>query len=211
MPLNSNALCSLADVREAMETPTSDTTLDTVVTDLINEASELIIKETSRQFAPVQTATTYRFIVSNKGRVVFTPYDLQSATSVVLHPESTSPLTVSSDDYQLEPFTNSEGVYTALRISPWIPRVSLRQLKFGNAWCDVTGTWGFASVPEPVKRACVIAVRTWLRKDARAAAGSIGGQYYSGQELAPELPSTYALPAASRKLLARYQRTIGAV
>jgi hypothetical protein len=210
VPLNTNALCSLADVRSAMETPDSDTSLDDVVTEYINEASELIIKTARRQFAPVQTATAYTFKVSSKGRVVFLPYDLQSASQVMLHPEA-SQLVVDPTDYQLEPFTNSEGVYTALVLSPWLSRVSLRQLKFGNPWCQITGTWGWPTVPYPVKRACIVTVRTWVRKDAQKMAGSIGGEYYGGQELAPEMPATYALPAAARKLLQPYVRTVGAV
>lgn len=206
----SNALCTISDVHLAMELPVTDTSLDNVIAEYIDEVSELIIKMTRREFAPVSTATTRRFKVSPRGRIDLNPYDLQSATQVMLHPEQSMQI-ISSSDYQLAPLVSNEGVYTAMRISPWIPIVSLVYLKFGYALCDITGTWGFANVPEPVKRAAVIAVRTWCRKDAKAMAGSIGGQYYSGQELPAELPSTYALPAASRKLLIPYVRTIGAV
>lgn len=206
-----NALCTVSDVHLAMEIPATDTSLDGAIAEYIDEASSAIIKATRREFAPVSTATTRRFVVSRKGRVVFTPYDLQSATTVSLNPETSSPLVVSTSDYQLEPFVNSEGVYTALRISPWIPLVSTHSLKFGNALVDITGAWGFPSIPEEVKRAAVITVRTWLRKDAKGMAGSIGGSYYSGSELPAELPSTYALPAAARKLLQPYRRDLGSV
>jgi hypothetical protein len=195
-----------------METPITDTSLDDVILAYIDEASSLIIKEYRREFAPASTAVTRRFRLYESGqgrRANLTPYDLRNPTSVVLHPETSNPLTLSSSDYELEPFVNSEGVYTSLRISPWIAIVSLKYLKFGAAYIDITGDWGFATVPSQVKRAAVITVRTWVRKDARAMAGSLGGNYYSGQELTPDMPSTYALPAAARKLLYSYKREVG--
>lgn len=204
-----NALCTLTDVHLAMETPSSDTSLDDVIQEYINEASELIIKSYRREFAPVTTSATRRFRVSTKGKINLLPYDLQSVSQVMLHPEQSQQI-IASGDYSLFPTTNYNGVYMSMRISPWIPLVSLNYLKFGYALVDITGTWGFPSVPAPVKRAAVITVRTWLRKDAKGMAGSAGGQYYSGQELPAELPSTYALPAAARKLLMPYKRDLGA-
>lgn len=203
-----NALCTLTDVHLAMEIPQSDTSLDSVIVEYINEASATIIKSYRREFAPEFTGAR-TFYATARGRVVFMPYDLQSATEVMLNPEQNQQV-LDSSDYTFYPFPAFDGVYSALRISPWIPLVSLHSLKFGRAQVKITGTWGFPEVPEPVKRATVITVRTWLRKDAKGMAGSLGGQYYSGQELPAELPSTYALPAAARKLLMPYKRDLGA-
>ncbi|MGH3429788.1 MAG: hypothetical protein ACRD3Q_12440 [Terriglobales bacterium] len=207
-----NALCTVTDVHVAMEIPQTDTTLDPIITEYINEASAAIIKATRREFAPVTTSSARTFRVSNRGRIDFTAFgmDLQSATQVMLHPEEAM-YVVGATDYELRPLNNPEGVYSSLTISPWIPLVSLRQLKFGHAWCEITGTWGWPSVPEPVKRAAVVTVRTWLRRDAQKMAGSIGGQYYTGQELTPDTYTTYALPAAARKLLLPYRRDFGAI
>lgn len=209
---SASALCTIQDVHLAMEIPTTDTSLDNIISEYIDEASATIMKATRREFAPVTTATRRFKITSNRShRVVFNPYDLQSLTELLVNSDQPQGAVITSDDYVLEPFPNNEGVYTALVISPWIPIVSPRQLKFGYAYCDITGTWGFPSVPEQVKRAAVITVRTWLRRDAQALAGDIGGSYYSGVELPAQLPQTYALPAAARKLLAPYARTIGVI
>jgi hypothetical protein len=206
-----NALCTLTDIHLAMETPVTDTSMDDIAQEYINEASELIGKTCYRQFAPIETGISRTFLVNSSGRATFGIHDLQSATTVILHPETTNPVTVASTDYQLEPWVQPDGVYTAIRISPWIPLVSLRQLKFGRAELQITGTWGYPTIPEPVKRACVVTVRSWLRKDAQAMAGSAVSGYYSGQELPAALPTTYALPAAALRMLNRYQKTYGFV
>jgi hypothetical protein len=78
---------------------------------------------------------------------------------------------------------------------------------YGYTLVDINGAWGFASVPDDVKRACVIAVQSGLRRDLTELA--IAG-IDEPQSISPEGPATHAIPAASRRLLAPFRRTAGA-
>ena len=60
-------------------------------------------------------------------------------------------------DYRLFPYPAPDGVHTSLRVIP--PSSSGR-------WCElieITGMWGWATVPVEAEMACKVTVAIWLR------------------------------------------------
>jgi len=203
-------LCTLAEVREHMQMPTAETEQDAVIQSLITRLSLAIKGYTSREFATTLTSppNTRRLTVRPRRYrdgayiVPLAPYDLQSATTVKLHPETASPVTlVAGTDYVLEPVDLPEGVYTEIRLSGALGvGSSTTAMRFGYAYLDVTGTWGFASVPADVKEACILAVSMHLREDVQGFGSALQPNSF-GEGLNQPL----ALPPGIRGLLDRYR------
>jgi hypothetical protein len=205
-------LCSLADVREALELPATETSRDTLILALIPAASVAIMKEAEREFAPMSTATR-RFRVRPDKHVDgyylvdFAPYDLRAATTVTLHPEQVgvaTPLTYLYD-YALDPEPSRDGVYTRLKIhySAQIGQSTVAQ-RFAFAYVDVAGTWGFPSVPSDVATICTNVIKAWMRKDISAfgfGAGDVPG-------VSPRVMASLRLPKWAKDDLNRYRRRI---
>ncbi len=205
-PVVTSDLCNVADVKLMMEI-TDDSFDEGLIAELIRQASVAIMSEYEREFAPATTAATRTFqIVGN--RVKLTPYDLRTVTSVQLHPETSSPITLASTDYRLTPMQPAFGVYQTLLISSFTPIVSQTMFKFGTAQIAITGNWGFASVPDPVRRACALTVQSWMRRDL-VSYGNIGGMQNEPDELRPDVAGTYSIPTAARRLLSPYRRWSG--
>lgn len=205
-------LCALADVKASMEPAITTTARDPMIQTAITAASRRIMSWCDREFAPAGSpGVTRRFPLdvtqnANGGFVVdLAPFDLRSATAVSLHPESTAPITLSAanGDYTLEPLPNQDGTFYRLRVSPYFSMISSFADKFNYALVDVTGSWGFVSVPEDVNRACVLTVRSWIRQNPAAYA-------YPDQNMAegvqPEAPATFTLPGGALMLLDHYKR-----
>jgi hypothetical protein len=208
--LASGALCSLADVRMLLELPANERTRDELILDSIDEVSDQIVGDFEREFAPQTNATTRRFRVTRL-TVDLTPYDLRAATSLSLHPETTSPTALSSanGDYRLNPEQPTEGVYTTITISSKIAATvynsdTLRW--YGYALLDVAGDWGFPSVPKIVRRAASDTVASWLRRDIPA----LGLDVSELTSLPPEVAATLDVPLAVRRRLNRFRRNVGA-
>jgi hypothetical protein len=155
---------------------------------------------------PYETDVTKRLTV-RRNRVRFFPYFLESASAVVLSPESwMRTLDVTVPDYQLEPFVTLEGCYTGMRTSPWIPHVSPTQMRFGRALIDVTGNWGYQIVPDAVRLGTLVAVRSWMLRDAASYSDVV---LMSDPSILPRPSGTYALPLASREHLDLFAQTAG--
>lgn len=200
MALPSDALCSLADVKQALED--TGTGRDALIEALIVAASREILRESDREFAPV-TSATRRF--GWRSRLIsLAPYDLASITSVTVHPESTTPYVLPGTEYLVHPVGKRDGVWTALQLSPLINRYSQTARDFGLALVDVAGTWGFPAVPEAIRRATVVAVMSWLRRDIGAFAMDVEG----GREIPPMAEGTFALPPASHRFIAPFRRGV---
>lgn len=171
----------------------------------ISLASNRIMSEYGH-FRPFETGVTKRFTV-RRNRVRTFPYFLASATDVVLSPESyMRTLDPTVPDYQLEPYVTLEGCYTGMRTSPWIPHVSPTQMRFGRALIDITGNWGYQQVPDAVKLGTLVAVRSWMLRDASTYAESVP---VSDPSLLPRPTGTYALPLAAREHLSLFAQTAG--
>ena len=204
-----NDLCTIADVKNSLEPAIASTTRDPLIQTLITAASDKIMDWCEREFAPVTASAARRFDVPlgqnpDGGWVAdLSPYDLRTATTVTLHPESTSPVVVAATDYSLEPFSNADNVYYKIRLSPYLSMTSSFAIRFGYAQVSITGAWGFAAVPARVNRACVLAVRSWLRQNPAAYAFPDTNMVDGVQ---PEAPQTYTLPGGTLMLLDHYKR-----
>jgi len=197
-------LCTLSDVRAALELPTADTSRDALISTLITQASEAIMNETSREFAPATGSATRRFRVDGY-TLNLEPYDIRTAATVTLDPESSSPrVLAATTDYQLLPIGAPSGTFTSVEFSGFMVFASSTVFAFGHALVDIAGAWGFAAVPENVKRAAVLTVSSWLRRDVMAFA--LSSEIELGRGLAPALPSGFAIPADARRLLGPFYR-----
>lgn len=203
-------LCSLLDVRLALEMPTSDNTRDALISQLITIYSSAIINEVNREFAPqtgtTQSPTTRRFMLQQGSfRMDLDPYDLNTISSVTVAPEGTSPQTLTvNSDFQLHPVTKPDGVWTSIEFSHLLTSIftSTTAVRFGYSLVDVAGSWGFPAVPEQVKQACILAVTSAMRRDISAFAMDTD----EALQYATERSASYGLPPASRRLLQTYRR-----
>jgi hypothetical protein len=204
-------LCTVADVKASMEPPITTTVRDGIIQTAITAASRRIMSWCDREFAPATGAATRRFPIdvtqnANGGFVAdLAPFDLRSATAVSLHPESTAPVALSAAnfDYALEPLPNQDGTYYRLRISPYFSMISSFANRFNYALIDISGAWGFSSVPEDVNRACVLTVRSWIRQNPKAYAFP---DQNAVEGVQPEAPQTFTLPGGALMLLDHYKR-----
>jgi len=158
---------------------TGDSHRDDEIDVAISDASALIMAYCGREFAPATDDATrrvalriadYVYPVREGVTIRFKdllgyPADIRVADSIVLNAGTDSEQTlVADEDYLLVPQATSTGVYGGIELSPY--------LSFWNtagwgeyAYLDVTGDWGFATVPTVVASACIDTVRAWLERD----------------------------------------------
>lgn len=197
------ALVELLEVKMAMETRASDTKNDDDIRRLIPVASRKIIDVRQREFAPASAPGVVRRIDVRGYHVDLAPYDLRAATQVVFDPDATAIVLQPHIDYELLPVGgDKDGVYTEIKLSQWLSLASTKMLAFGHADLAVTGSWGYAAVPGPVKEAAIIAIRAWLKRDL-ATYAAIDGDPRSAQ---PAMYATYKLPKASLDMSADFDR-----
>jgi hypothetical protein len=203
-------LVTRSEVRTALELPGSDTSRDSLIDSLIAIYSKAIRDEVDREFAPITgsagTPTTRRFrLPFAEYRLELAPYDIATISTVTLHPESAAPIVLTAtSQYQGHPVSKPDGVFTSIQFSALMTGIFTSQtaINFGHVLLDVSGVWGFPSVPEPVKQACIIAVTSAMRRDVSAFDLAID----EGSSLRPDPVGTFGLPPASRRLLAPYRR-----
>lgn len=207
-------LCVVADVTARFGNPASDATK---IASLITAASREIMLHpmVQREFAPKTSspvARTFR-VESSLVHLVGPVSDLRgNPTLVRLHPESTSPQTLTlNTDYALahrgRGLFASESTYVALRLAASASLRSTFADTFGYAQLEVTANWGVwdtADVPANVRQACVLTVGSWLDRSVDAY-GSLPDD--DGIVVQPNMPQTYAVPRAALQLLKRYGRT----
>lgn len=194
-------LCGTADVYSYLQKPVTDTSGTTVTAALITRASRLIHNWTGREFipgafgtAPGTAVQTVSYWYTGGQILNLAPHDLRSSPGTVqIDTETSSPTTLTENtDYYLEPLPNPLGVYEAFRFSSGYDAVTPRQV-------EITGTWGFASVPDDVQQACVLTVGTWLRRDVHAFSAT-----FNVDEQRLERPAS--LPSAVMGMLNHYRR-----
>lgn len=149
-----NGYCTLADVKAALRI--TDTIDDALIENSISSASRLIDQYCNRYFYS-SPAGEVRYYKANDGFTCWID-DLQSLSD--LKTSSTDPLvfdtTWQSGDYQLQPNNSrANGAY-----SPYTYIVATDNYLF-PVWADialvqVTGQFGWASVPDPIKFATII-------------------------------------------------------
>jgi hypothetical protein len=149
-----NGYCSLADVKNALRI--TDTIDDTLIENSINAASRMIDQYCNRYFYS-GSAGEVRYYKANDGFVCWID-DCQTITEVKT--SSTDPLiydtTWDSGDYQVLPANRwANGAYYP------ITALTATDNYLFPVWADialvkVTGTFGWSSVPDPIKFACII-------------------------------------------------------
>jgi hypothetical protein len=204
------SLCTLADVRDELETPDNQRTRDEKILGLIPPVSAQIMREYEREFAPVTASAARIYPWDPSQRVVdLAPNDLRSTTLVRLYPEEATPATLTlNSDYVLAPVGDPDGIYTSLRISGFVVARSTTFYRFGFINVEVTGAWGWATIPPEVNRAAALTVAAQLRRDI----ASLGLTQITGDppDSIPDMPTNYSIPPAARRLLAPFRRTAGA-
>jgi hypothetical protein len=202
-------LCTVADVKQAMEPTLTTSARDGQIQTAITAASAEIPGWCEREFMPQSSGLTRTVPIGlaageHSGTIVdLTPYDLRAATALVLHPESGAPVTLTSSDYVLEPLGKPRGSYDQVRLSNYLYIQSDFSLRFGYAQLSITGDWGLG-VPNDVRRACVTTVRSWLRQNP--AAYGFGAQAGDEQGVQPDPPQVFSLPGGALRELSRWQR-----
>ena len=149
-----NGYCTLADVKAALRI--TDTIDDALLENSINSASRMIDQYCNRYFYSTP-AGEVRYYQANDGFICWID-DAQSITEIKT--SSTDPLifdvTWESGDYQLlNPNQRANGAY-----APYTAITATDNYLF-PVWADialvkVTGQYGWATTPEPIKFACII-------------------------------------------------------
>jgi hypothetical protein len=149
-----NGYCTLADVKAALRI--TDTIDDALLENSINSASRMIDQYCNRYFYS-SSAGEVRYYKANDGFVCWID-DAQSISE--LKTASTDPLifdtTWEAGDYQVLPANRwANGAYYP------ITGITATDNYLFPVWADmalvkVTGQFGWSSVPEPIKFACII-------------------------------------------------------
>jgi len=213
-------LCTEDAVKEAIRLPGSNSELESLIPDYISSASYAILNLCNREFICQDTSgdndtgnLTRRFKVEGY-RVDFSPYDLQYSTKVLLHPEqpdATVELTNAINNasttmsYILKPVSPARGVYQSLQFSGFLVIVSQTLMQYGYALVDVTGKWGFPTIPPDISRAAVLTVASWLTRTSQGGSTTYGIPAGSAQGAAV-FRNDWHIPWAAKKLIEQYTR-----
>lgn len=189
-------LTSLGAVRSFLQKATSDIGQDPIIGSFITRASDAIMHYTDREFAPVSTAATRTFEYRGGGWLSIAPYDLQNATRLRIDVDESSPTTLTTFEYRPYPSHKPNGVYTAIRLAPYLVHSRSR---WNQRLVEVTGDWGFPSVPTDVEHACIHAVAIWLRRDVTAYESVLTTDE-------PHLERPTGLPGSVMAMLTPYKR-----
>ena len=176
-----NGYATLAEVKSALRIGTADTVDDVLIDNCIGAASRLIDGYCNRQFWAYSSATTRVYQANSE--YVCDIDDVYSLNSFVLKTSTFADgnfdVTWASTDVQLEPLNGIlDGLswsYDKLRaIGDYLfPTVNAN---YGEqALVQVTALFGWASVPEPIKQACIIqSSRIFKRYDSPLGVAGFG-------------------------------------
>lgn len=153
--------CTVADVKAG--TNITDTSLDTEIQGIIDDVSRAIDDKTGSRFYQDDSDVARAFLPENSGRCIIYP-GLSSFTSLTTKLDTTQNW-VQDVDFYFEPENApADGApWTAIRTIARPFLFTKADLPSGWASLDgrivVTGKWGWASIPGPVHRACVLQCR----------------------------------------------------
>ncbi len=191
-------LCTLAEVRERRGTKPNDVAQDAAVTRVIASVSAAISEEYEREFTATTGAVrTFEHDAQEGMLLSLTPYELRTVTQLRLHPDEPAPTTLAATDYRLHPRPSKHGTFSALRFASGVLASP------AGAWqttlVEITGDWGFATVPANVREAAIVSVVHNMRTTV--------GQYSIADGAGGETRYERAeIPQAARDLLEPLRR-----
>lgn len=157
---------TLPQLKSWLKITTTDTVDDDLLAGALASVSQEITDICGRTFNRSNTATTRTFPPRGFALVEFD--DFYTQTGLVV---SVGGRTWASDDYDLHP---ENGLVNG---QPW-PYSSLTPCGprgFGYGRVSITAKWGWATVPDPIHQACLIATsETFSLKDARFGVAGFG-------------------------------------
>ena len=189
-------LTTVQAVRDFLQKPAADEEQDLIIAALITRASLAIMDYTQREFAPASSSTARTFEYEGGGFLDLAPYDIRTVTLVRMDTDEASPTTLAADEYRLYPYPSKNGVYSALRLAPY---VVASRARWQQRLVEVTGTWGFSAVPDDVAHQCIVTVADWLRLNVQAFSRT-----FSLDEQRLDIPED--LPSSVRAGLGRWKR-----
>lgn len=183
-----NGYCTLAELKARIPITTTDTADDTYLEGVVMGVSRWIDAWCNQRFYSESAIT--RYYTADFSDVLFVDA-LQSVTTLSTDSDGdrTYEDTWTATDYDLEPVNNSQlsAPYWMIRVSPLggysFPVGIQRGVK-------IVGVWGWASVPTPVKEACMLqSQRLWTRRNAPfgVAGSSATGQTFLLPALDPDV------------------------
>lgn len=189
MALSNHALTTVAAVTEIIGEDAAGRTA--VIEAFINQASRLIMNYCGREISPQVNAEVRSFEYDGSGLLDLGRSDLRSVTSISItrYTDDSWPTSTSSavTNYQLMPMHRPEGAAKVLR---------LPKMDAGFYVVDITGNWGWTSVPDDIERACIRTVSHWFNTEILMQTPS-----------APDMPMpSLNLPFDVRMILNRYRR-----
>lgn len=192
-----NGYATLAELKARMGVPVSDTADDAIMEAVIEAASRMIDKYCNRVF--YSTAGQVRYFTPATEVLTFTD-DLQSVSAVATdrNLDRTWSNVIPAADFELGPLNNavSSWPFTEIRMKP----LAGESFDLGLEMVKVTGTWGWATVPDAVNEACLItAARYFKRKDAPFGVAG-GGEVGQSVALRAVDPDAGVLLAPYRKI-----------
>lgn len=179
---------------------------DEVIASLVTAVSRAIARFCGREFAPrVDGAVrTFEFPVAMHGDtggplISLAPFDARALTAVVLDTGRDTEDTLTSSEWRLESLDSRHSVYGSIRLD--------YRVSYTGTWptrtLTATGNWGFDTVPDDVREACILAVSTHLRQDVQAFGGPL-----QPNSIADDVNAAVAFPPGVRGLLAPFMRML---
>ena len=191
-------LGSLDGVRTLLQKQDVEINQDGLIEQELERASWLIMERCGR-FLPTEDNADKRFVIEGGRRPAggytldLFPYYARAIDAVVVDPDGSSPQSLAVADFRARPVNALDGMYRYLKLpgATYAPETETE--------VEVTGDWGFTTVPGTVKQACEITVVEWLRKDVQA---------FSTTYLAAEdrVDRPEAIPIAAKRMLHNYWR-----
>jgi len=191
-------LCSVDDVREFLQKEAERTEQNAIISSLIAAAGPVIGNYCEREFEQPNDddeALARTFEYRGGGYLSLAPFDLRAVEGVRIDVDEESPTVLTTEEWRL-PAPTQHGTITYLRLAPYLVHSRSR---WQERLVEVTGHWGFESVPPEVKQAAIVTVAIWLRRDVSAFS-----QTFNLDEAHVERPE--ALPSAVTRMLYPFKR-----
>lgn len=156
-------LCELEDVRLFLQKQETDTTQDDEIEVLCGAASAAITEHCQREFEDAGSAAR-TFEYRGGGYLSLAPYDLREVDEIKIDADEDNPTVLEAEEWRL-PAPLKDGVATYVRLAPYLIHSRTR---WQERLVEITGKWGFETVPATVKQAAIDTVAIWLRRDVSA-------------------------------------------